>query len=92
MPHDPSDYRDFERYCAMLRRWASPDEIEQFLRKVGSIEDANERWDEVEAFLEERRARAAVWRFLRVAAVYFAAVVGFLATLKALVPDGVLPW
>jgi hypothetical protein len=78
--------RHFQLYLEECQRWMTPKEISDLRRKLGSIEDILERHESLEQLLRDAEKRRTVWAFLRAAALAFVAVVGFLATLKAVIP------
>jgi hypothetical protein len=84
--------RDFQRYFEVMQRFCTPEELEILRQTYRTPKSVTDRYAKIEALLESEERREWRWQFLRMVALAFASVVGVLATLKAVLPPGWLPW
>lgn len=81
-----------EAYREAIRRWVTPKDVDDLRRMLGSAEAILDRNEQVMRLLEKEDKKEAVWQFIKAAALAFVTIVGVLATIKAVLPAGWIPW
>lgn len=88
----PEDTRIFQSYLRELQAFATPEEVRDVLREVGTIRDWRERNAVLEEIIFERKARAAAWKTIRVILAWLTATLVAVGAIRALLPPGIWPW
>jgi hypothetical protein len=83
---------DLERIFQVFLRFGTVEDIAALQQRVGTAQAVLRKLDQIDALLQAHEDGRAIWRFLGRVAVAFAAIVSVLATLKAVLPAGWLPW
>jgi hypothetical protein len=73
-------------HLAVMRQWMTAAELDVLRKEHGSAADMVAHKRKVDRIVQKAEHREAIWNFLKTILLAFVAIIGALATIKAIIP------